>query len=204
MFQPRFLTRFINSPNPIPILSSIIPHILTFYLQTTTLLCVVRDGEGKEGFALSGVADPFRAAIAAASSSYIVVPNMIMLLFTVPVPLSCSHYHPQFLLFEYTLPSYGPAVVEARPVSPPCCSLSFHSAIFSIQTRSFSTIFGTIMTILFVTMLLRVATVLLHAHPSPLSKNNHSTYKTTATTQIMQVKTTPQPSCFIDTSIRFD
>ena len=40
MFQPRFLTRFINSPNPIPILSSIIPHILTFYLQTTTLLCV--------------------------------------------------------------------------------------------------------------------------------------------------------------------
>ena len=177
MFQPRFLTRFINSPNPIPILSSIIPHILTFYLQTTTLLCVVRDGEGKEGFALSGVADPFRAAIAAASSSYIVVPNMIMLLFTVPVPLSCSHYHPQFLLFEYTLPSYGPAVVEARPVSPPCCSLSFHSAIFSIQTRSFSTIFGTtIMTILFVTMLLRVATVLLHAHPSPLSKNNHSTY----------------------------
>ena len=152
MFQPGFLTRFINSPNPIPILSSIIPHILTFYLQTTTLLCVVRDGEGKEGFALSGVADPFRAAIAAASSSYIVVPNMIMLLFTVPIPLSCSHYHPQFLLFEYTLPSYGPAVVEARPVSPPCCSLSFHSAIFSIQTRSFSTIFGTIMTILFVTM----------------------------------------------------
>ena len=153
---------------------------------------------------MSGVADPFRAAIAAASSSYIVVPNMIMLLFTVPVPLSCSHYHPQFLLFEYTLPSYGPAVVEPRPVSSPCCSLSFHSAIFSIQTRSFSTIFGTIMTILFVTMAVAKGCYCPFAAHSPLSKNNHSTYKTTATTQIMQVKTTPQPSCFIDTSIRFD
>ena len=32
------------------------PIFLTFHLQTTTLLCLVRDGEGKEGFALSGVA----------------------------------------------------------------------------------------------------------------------------------------------------